>query len=281
MCQARAIGKLWPESAGMLKSTINETIVLPYNDVEAVRDTIKRNKRDIAAIILEPIMHNCGCILPKNGYLETLRELTTENDILLIFDEVITGFRHDLGGVQKIFGINPDISTFAKSMANGYPIAAICGRADIMRRSKTSKDGDVFFAGTYNAHPISLAAAKATIGELEIPEIYRRLYRLGNMMRENLSKAAQEVEMIVQVKGFGSIFITYFTNIPITKYEDIPNRELDNIRIKYRREMFENGIFMIPFRLKRNYISSSHTEKDVKKTVEEARKIFQKLKNQS
>jgi glutamate-1-semialdehyde 2,1-aminomutase len=264
----------------MLKSTINETIVLPYNDIEAVRNAIKQNKGDVAAIILEPIMHNCGCILPENGYLETLRELTTENDIFLIFDEVITGFRHDLGGVQKIFGVKPDISTFAKSMANGYPIAAICGRTDVMKRFKTSKDGDVFFAGTYNAHPISLAAAKATIGELEKPEIYRRLYRLGKMMRENLSKAAEEYGIIAQEKGFGSIFITYFTNTPITKYEDIPNGELDDIRIKYRRGMLENGIFMIPFRLKRNYISSSHTEEDVKKTVESARKIFQKLKNQ-
>jgi len=263
-------GKIWPESAGMLESTIEQIVPLPFNDIDAVENAIKKNRGEIAAMILEPIMHNVGCIMPKEGYLKALRELSDKNDILLIFDEVITGFRHALGGVQKIFGVTPDITTFAKAMANGYPIASICAREEIMKRFKTDKAGDVFFAGSYNAHPISMAAALATIEELENPKVYQHLFKLGDNLRAGLSKAVEESGLKAQVRGFGSVFTIYFSDLPINNYEELilNTQKSSDLDVSFRNLMIKKGIFLIPFSLKRNYISASHTDDDIKKTID-------------
>ena len=141
---------------------------------------------EIAAIILEPIPHNIGCVLPVPGFLEGLRDLSTIHGTGLIFDEVITGFRHGLGGYQKYAGVTPDLTTIAKSMANGYPVAALCGRADLMDRFQTNR-GDVFFAGTYNGHPVGVAAALATIQKMEDGSVHERIFRFRYLLRRRVA----------------------------------------------------------------------------------------------
>jgi len=260
------IGKPWPESAGMLQSTIDQTIVLQFNDIDAVEKAIKKHRNEIAAVILEPIMHNIGCILPKEGYLKALRELTEENDIFLIFDEIITGFRHSLGGAQKLFGITPDITTLGKAMANGYPISAVCGSEDIMNRFKNAEGGDVIFGGTFNAHQISMAACLATIKELENGKVYDYIFSLGDMLRTGLSKVIEELGLKAQVAGFGSIFIIYFTDVPVTNYKDLLTN--DNLMsLSYRKRMIDRGVLLTPTPLRRNFISASHTKEDINKTI--------------
>ena len=165
------LGRRDPHSAGMIKEVVSKTHPLTFNDLKAVEKKIRERKGKIAAVILEPILHNMGCVMPRIEFLKGLRELTEKNNIILIFDEIITGFRHSIGGYQKICGITPDVTTLGKSIANGYPLAAICGREDLMQRFKTA-GGDVFFAGTYNAHPLSTAAGIATLKELEDGSVY-------------------------------------------------------------------------------------------------------------
>jgi len=154
-----------PDSEGIPKNILESTIILPFNDLSVLEKTIRKYEDEIAAVITEPIMHgNACCTMPKEGYLKALREICDQYNVLCIFDEIVTGFRHGLGGAQRIFGIKPDITTFAKAMANGFPVAAVCGREDIM--TMFSPLGEVDFGGTYNGNPISMAAALATIREL-------------------------------------------------------------------------------------------------------------------
>lgn len=273
---ADQLGKPWPESAGTLPETIEQVIVLPFNDIDAVEKAIKKNRNEIAAVILEPIMHDVGCILPKDGFLQALRELTKENDVFLIFDEIITGFRHHIGGVQKLFGVTPDITTLGKALANGYPIAAICGKEDVMKRFKTAEGGDVYYSGTFNAHPISISACLATIAELESGKVHEHLFGLGEMMRKGLSKTIEELELKAQVRGFGSIFVTYFTDMPINDWKDLLTND-DEMFVSYRKRMIERGIFFIPLRLKRCHISASHKKEDVNKTIEVDREVLSNL----
>lgn len=270
------IGKYDLLSAGMLQTTIENVLVLPFNDLGAVEGAIKRNKGEIAAVILEPIPHNIGCLLPKQGYLEGLRELTDENDIFLIFDEVITGFRHDLGGCQKLFGVTPDITTLGKAIANGYPLSAICGKKEIMSRFNTAPGGDVFFAGTFNAHPIAMAACLATIKELEDGKVHEHISKLGDSMREGLLKIVQELGLTAYVSGFKSVFVTYFMEPPLNDYRDLLRND-EEMFVRYRKKLMENGIFMLPRNLKRNHFTASHTEDDVKKTLNVARSVLSNL----
>ena len=172
------MGKQDPGSAGMLSEAIDNTLVLPFNDIEALEATVLSQGHDIAAIILEPIPHNIGCVMPRTDFAQALRDLCDAHGIILVFDEVITGFRHGLGGYQEKLGILPDITALAKAIANGYPCAVVAGRADLMRRFSTA-GGDVFLAGTYNGHPVATSAALATIEQLEDSSVYDHIFRLG------------------------------------------------------------------------------------------------------
>ena len=183
---ASKIGCIDPLSTGSLSEVLQNTIVCGFNDLDQVEDAAKKHSGEIAAIILEPIQHNIGCVLPQGNFLRGLRELTLRHDIILIFDEIITGFRHGLGGYQKLCEVTPDLTTLGKAMANGYPIAALGGRTELMDRFNTRDGGDVFFAGTYNGHPIACAAALSTIESLEDPASYQHLFKLGDEMRHGL-----------------------------------------------------------------------------------------------
>ena len=274
---ASKIGKKDPLSAGMLQDAIDKTHVATFNNLEEVEKIIRERKGKIAAIILEPIPHNIGCVLPKREFLQGLRELTEREGIVLIFDEVITGFRHSLGGYQKICGVTPDITTLGKAIANGYPLAAICGREDFMNRFNTA-GGDVFFAGTFNAHPLSTTAGIATVEELESGEVHERIFELGDDMRKGMQEICDQLGITAYAAGFGSVFVTYFMSPPVENYTDLLKNDGDTF-VKYRRKMVEKGVFVLPMNLKRNHITASHTKQDIQRTLECARESLTELVN--
>ncbi|MCS7055276.1 MAG: aspartate aminotransferase family protein, partial [Thermoflexales bacterium] len=226
-------------SAGMLPGVVERTHILPFNDVEAINDFMERRGEDIAAVLVEVIPHNIGCVLPRPGFLQTLRDLCDKFGCLLIFDEVITGFRHGLGGYQKISGVTPDLSTFAKAMANGYPIAALVGKAQYMQRYEPG--GGVFFAGTYNGHPHSVAAALATIAELEDGRVHAHCFALAERAADGLQQIADELGIPMTVARFGSVFVPYFMEGPIVSYSDLLRN--DDVRDRwFRSQMCARGI---------------------------------------
>lgn len=273
---AERLGRRDPLSAGSFPEVVDATLVCRFNDLEDVERTIREHRGEIAALILEPIPHNIGCVLPKPGFLEGLRELTRQHDILLIFDEVVTGFRHHLGGYQKICGVIPDLTTLGKSMANGYPIAALCGRRELMDRFNTHPEGDVFFAGTYNGHPLGCAAALATIEILETQPVHERIFRLGERMRSGLREIVERLGIPATVAGFGSVFVLYFLEGPIESYADLLRNDVERF-LTYRRKLIERGIFELPLNLKRNHISFSHTEEQIEHTLQVAEDVLKEI----
>lgn len=270
------VGQKDPISAGMTPEVVDDTLVLPFNDIEELHDTIQQHGDGIAAVILEPIPHNIGAVLPRPEFLRALRDITAQKGIVLIFDEVITGWRHGLGGYQKVAGITPDLTTMGKAIANGFPLAAVCGRADIMDHGKPG--GDVFIAGTYNAHPMSVAAALATVEILERPETYPHLFGLGERMRAGLTDIVTRLGIEATVAGFGSVFVTYFMRPPVDNYTDLLRNDAAKF-VAYRKALIERGIYKLPVNLKRNHISLAHTPAMVDETLEKAeaamRTVFQ------
>jgi glutamate-1-semialdehyde 2,1-aminomutase len=264
---AAKLGHLDPISAGSLGSTLAETLICRFNDLEDVERTVKSWPDQIAAVILEPVPHNIGCVLPEPGFLEGLRAVTKREGILLVFDEVITGFRHSLGGYQKVCGVTPDLTTLGKAMANGYPISAICGKAEFMDRFTTHPGGDTFFAGTFNGHPYACAASLATIEILERPDSYEHMFRLGDRTRAELRSMTQRLDIDAVVSGFGSVFVLYFMQGPVRNYDDLLRNDAEKF-VAHRRLMMEHGVFQLPMNLKRNHISLSHTDQHIDRTLE-------------
>ncbi|MBI3694773.1 MAG: aspartate aminotransferase family protein [Acidobacteria bacterium] len=273
---AEKIGRYDPGSTGMLAEAIENTIVLTFNRIDEVEATLRREGDQVAAIILEPIPHNIGCVLPRPEFLPGLRELATQHGVILIFDEVITGFRHGLGGYQGYCGVTPDLTTVAKAMANGYPCATLCGKRELMDRFQTG-GGDVFFAGTYNGHPVGMAAPLATIEELEDGRVHRQLFANGAMMARELSGLIKKYGVKAHVAQFGSVFVVYFQEPPVETYTDLlrNDREKD---VRFRREMVERGFFLLPLALKRNNIMASHTGDELGRTLEAAEEVFKRLR---
>jgi len=270
------LGTRDPLSAGSLPEVLEQTLICSFNDLDEVEQVIRQNRNQIAAIIVEPILHNVGCVLPKQGFLEGLREITRLNGIVLIFDEIITGFRHGLGGYQKICGVVPDITTLGKAMANGYPIAAVCGKRELMDHFNTHPDGDVFLAGTCNGHAPACAAALATIEELEKEETYKHTFSLGERMRNGLTEIVNRLGVRATVTGFGSIFLTYFMEGPIASYSDLTRNDAETF-VTYRRKLIAKGVFKLPINLKRNHISASHTPEMVDRTLQASEDVLREL----
>ncbi|MBL8592682.1 MAG: aspartate aminotransferase family protein [Devosia sp.] len=274
---ADKIGKKDPGSAGQLADAIDNTIIVPFNDLAATEQAILEHPGQIAAIFMEAIPHNIGCVLPRQDFVEGLRRLCDQHGIVLVFDEVITGFRHGLGGYQSVLGVKPDISTFAKAIANGYPCAIIAGKRELMTQFSTAPGGKVFVGGTYNGHPVGSAAALATIAALEDGTIYERTFRLGDRMRAGLAEIAGRLGIEMVSAGFGSVFTPYFMSGRIERYEDLLVN--DTARdLAFRQGMCERGIFMLPMPIKRNHISAAHTDADIDRTLETAEIVMKTLR---
>ena len=237
-------------------------------------DALAHHPEGIAAIILEPLPHNIGCVPARPGFLARLRELATSYGSVLIFDEVITGFRHSLGGYQSVVGVTPDLSTFAKAMANGFPIAALAGKAELMDRFQPG--AGVTFMGTYNGHPVGVAAALATIAELEDGGVHEHAFRLTSRVADGIGQIGHELGITMTVARFGSIFVPYFMEGTIERYDDLLRNDTQR-DIWFRRTMSERGVFMMPLPLRRNCISGAHTDADIDRTLEVARDVLRAL----
>lgn len=268
------VGKRDPGSRGMLKESIDNTLVATFNDLEETRKIVHANRGEIAAIILEPIPHNVGCILPKQEFLDGLRQLCDEERIILIFDEVITGFRHAIGGYQEVCGVTPDLTTMGKAMGNGFPIAAVGGRRELMQRFNTRVGGDVFYAGTYNGHSSCVSASLATLEVLTNENVHEHIFDLGERMRKGLQAIVERHGYPCTVTGFGSVFTVYFMEPrEINNYGDLMYND-DSLYVRYRQELIKRGVFEVAKPLKRNHLSFSHTQDDIDWTLERAEEAF-------
>ena len=187
--------------------------------------------------------------------------------MLLIFDEVVTGFRHDLGGFQRLVGVMPDLTTLGKAMANGWPISAIGGRADLMELFSTTPGRPAFFAGTFNGHPAMAAGALATIQKLESEPVHEHLFGLGEKVRKGLAEIFQQLNVPAVVTGFGSVFVTYFLDGPVESYADLLRNDVD-LFTGYRRRLMHHGIFELPLNLKRSNVSYAHSAEDIDRLLE-------------
>jgi glutamate-1-semialdehyde 2,1-aminomutase len=270
---ADALDRHDPLSEGAMMDTVEATVVLPFNDIDAVEAVMHERGSEIAAIILEPIPHNVGALLPVPGFLEGLRRLCDEQGTILIFDEVVTGFRHGVGGFQAVAGIKPDLSTFGKAIANGYPIGAIGGRADLMDEFSCIPGRKVFFAGTYNGHPACVAAATATITKLLREPVHDHIFALGERARRHLAQALEDVGTPTLTTGFGSVWVTYFLEPPATTYSDLIRNDAD-LFVGYRRRQMEDGLFELPLNLKRSHATYAHSEADIDHLVESSRRAI-------
>ncbi len=274
---AEKIGHKDPASAGMLPEAIENTTVLDFNDLEATERALRTG--EYAAVILEPIPHNIGCVLPTQAFAEGLRKICDETGTVLVFDEVITGFRHGLGGYQETLGVTPDLTTLAKAIANGFPCAAIAGKREIMMQFATG-GGPVFFAGTYNGHPVGTAAASATIAELEDGKVYQHIFELGDYVRDGLTEIATRLGIPMYVAGYGSVFVPYFMDPDAgapQNYTDLLRND-GEMDAAFRLAMVERGIFMCPIAMKRNHISAAHTKADMDHTLEQAEAVLQGMR---
>lgn len=263
-------------SAGIIPEVADATLVLPFNDADAVQRALEKHPGDVAAIILEPIPHNIGAVLPAPGFLERLRDLATQHATVLIFDEVITGFRHGLGGYQQVAGVTPDLTTLGKAMANGWPISALGGKAELMDQFNTTPGRPAFFAGTFNGHPAMAAAALATIKKLETEPVHEHVFRLGERIRAGLREVLPEFGIPTVVSGFGSVFVTYFVDGPVQRYDDLLANDVD-LFTGYRRAQMADGIFELPLNLKRSHVSYAHTDADVDRLLEATRRALRTL----
>lgn len=257
---ADKVGHHDPMSTGMMPETVASTAVVPFNDLEATEAVLRDG--DVAAIIVEPIPHNIGAVPPHDDFLPGLRSLCDTYGTLLVLDEVITGFRHGLGGFQKIADVTPDLTTLGKAMGNGYPIGAVGGRADLMDEFSTTPGRPVFFAGTYNGHPACVAAAIATIGKLASEPVHDHVFGLGERARAGLTHLFASLDQPAHVSGFGSVFLTYFMEGPVNDYSDLLRNDVE-LFTKIRLAAMSHGIFELPLNLKRSHFSYAHTEDDV------------------
>ncbi len=259
------LGRRDPLSQGVLAEVTDATIVCRFNDAADVERALREH--DVAAVILEPIPHNIGAVLPQPGFLERLRELCDEHGTVLIFDEVITGFRHGLGGYQSICGVNPDLTTLGKAMGNGWPISALGGRAELMELFSTTPGRPAFFAGTFNGHPPTAAAALATIDKLEREHVHDHVFALGERTRAGLRELYAQAGVPVVVSGFGSVFVTYFLEGEVMSYDDLLANDVE-LFVGVRRELMRHGIFELPLNLKRSHLSFAHSDEDVDRLLE-------------
>ncbi|MDB6056523.1 MAG: pyridoxal phosphate-dependent transferase [Verrucomicrobiales bacterium] len=263
-----------PDSAGVPAAFTQHTIVLPYNDEDAVTAAFKANPNQIAGIIVEPVPGNAGLYVPKPGYLEFLRKSTQENGALLIFDEVMTGFRLARGGAQERFGITPDLSTFGKIIGGGLPVGAFGGRAEIM--DCLAPLGPVYQAGTLSGNPLAMAAGIATLEELAASNAYQTLEHLGAILEAEMKNAAISAGVPVQFNRVGSMFCGYFTSEPVHNLADA--MKSDRVRFaKYFHGMLNEGVYFAPSQFEAGFISAAHSEKDIEHTVRSATKVLKTL----
>jgi glutamate-1-semialdehyde 2,1-aminomutase len=259
-----------PNSLGIPEETTENTLILPFNNVEKFEQTIRHERNKIAAVIMEPVIGNAGVILPKNEYLEKIRELTEENEIVLIFDEVITGFRMAFGGAQEYYRVIPDMVTLGKIMGGGFPMAAFGGREEIMQMVAPS--GKVYQAGTFCGNPISVAAGLAALKTIRMggDSFYQELESKRRMICDAIQDLARDANFPVKVNGIASMFQVFFAKSEVYDYESAKKADKTKF-MDYHRKLLEKGVFLPPSQFETCFISIAHSKADIDRTVEAIR----------
>jgi glutamate-1-semialdehyde 2,1-aminomutase len=264
-----------PDSPGVPKSYAKNTITLPFNDIRALSTVIRQDWKSIACVITEPVIGNIGCVLPKSGFLETLRKLTKEYGIVLIFDEVMTGFRLSYGGAQEYYGIRPDMTCLGKVIGGGLPVGAYGGRKEIM--SMVSPEGPVYQAGTLSGNPLAMTAGIETLRILSAKSVYNNLERHAEMLERGLVDAAKKAGVSTMFYRAGTMFCSYFTGTHVVDYATAKSADTKKFS-KFFSLMLESGVYMAPSQFEAGFISLAHTEQDIEKTVRAAYRSFLKVK---
>ena len=267
-----------PTSPGIPEDFAKHTITVPFNDIDALKKVIDEVGDDVAAVIMEPVMANAGLIIPEPGFLEKVRELTAEKGIVLIFDEVITGFRLSLGGAQEYFGITPDLSCFGKIIGGGLPVGAFGGKAEIM--DYLAPEGPVYQAGTLSGNPLAMVAGIRTLRELQKPGVYDELRKKTEKLSEGLKEAAKSAGIYDKLcfKQIESISIVYFTPVDVKNYKDALTSNTEAYA-KFFRKMLEQGVYLAPSQFEVAFMSTAHTDEDIEKTVKAAEVAFKEVSN--
>ena len=261
-----------PGSAGVPEEFTQFTLALPFNDVDALEQAFKKFHNQIAAVIVEPVVGNMGCVPPARGYLEALRILTTQDKALLIFDEVMTGFRLAFGGAQELYAIHPDLTTMGKIIGGGLPVGAYGGPSEIM--DLVAPLGPMYQAGTLSGNPLAMAAGYATLRHLrEHKDIYTKLDKLAAEVVAGVSAAAKDAGVTMCHNRVGSMFTWFFTPGPVTDWSSAAKSDTEAFG-RFFRAMLENGIYVPPSQFEAAFISAAHTAQDVQQTIAAARQAF-------
>lgn len=264
-------------SPGILPAVVENTCILPANDAAVLERYLARHGRDISAIIIEPIMQGMGCVPLDPDYPQLLRELCSRYGVVLIFDEIQTGFRHDLGGAQKLLGVTPDLATFGKAMANGFVISALAGRREIM--SMLQPEGPVHFPGTFNANVLVVHVVLKVLQILRRDEngIHRHMFALGRMLADGIYDAIRRHGVKARIQSFGSVWALYFTDQPVRNYRDLllqSSGRFAALREAYRDHLLRHGIFANAHPGNRAFLSAAHTEEDIARIIEATAGFF-------
>jgi glutamate-1-semialdehyde 2,1-aminomutase len=260
-----------PDSAGIPAALASLTLALPFNDADAVKAAFAMNKGEIAAVIVEPIPANAGLIPPEPGYLETLRELCTASGTLLIFDEVMTGFRLGRGGAQELLGVRPDLSCFGKVIGGGLPVGAVGGRAEIM--DFFAPVGPVYQAGTLSGNPLAMAAGLAQLKTLAKENIYAKLEELGREMEAETRAALKAEKLDYSFYRYGSMFCLFFTEKPVRNWSDARNSDLPRFA-RFFHALLDRGVYIAPSQFETGFLSAAHTPEDVATTARALREAL-------
>jgi len=263
-----------PSSPGVPAAVTADTLVAPYNNVEAVEQLFKDFASDIAAVIVEPIAGNMGVVLPQPGFLECLRSLTRQYRALLIFDEVITGFRVAYGGAQQLYKITPDLTCLGKIIGGGLPVGAYGGRRDIMEMVAPS--GPVYQAGTLAGNPLAMTAGIETITILKESSAYEELEKKSSLLEKGIIKAANKTGVDIQLPRIGSMFTIFFTKDPVTDYETATRADTA-LYARFFHQMLSQGVYFPPSQFEAAFLSAAHTHKDIQSTIDAAEKAFTSL----
>jgi glutamate-1-semialdehyde 2,1-aminomutase len=267
-----------PSGPGVPAELADTLIVLTWNDPEGFAAVMAERGDKVAAVITEPVVFNTGCILPEPGYLELLRELTAQHGALLIFDEVITGFRFARGGAQEYFGVLPDLTTMAKGLGGGFPVAAIGGSREVM---SIIADGRYSHSGTYNANVVACAAVSATMDLLAEPGLYERQRALGERLMAGLRSLAAQAGLAVIVTGLGTVFQVWFSQRPIRNWREAERYADEGLFTRWWQEMLLRGVLFHPSQYENLFVSLVHTDEDVDATLDAAGESFEVISGAS
>ena len=260
-----------PDSAGVPESLAKETIVLPYNDEEAVAEALSQNKEEVAAVIIEPFPANCGLILPNPGYLERLRSLCSEHKTLLIFDEVMTGFRLGIGGVQERTGITPDLTAMGKIIGGGLPVGALGGKTAIM--DHLAPLGPVYQAGTLSGNPLAMTAGIKTLELLKQPGSYERLEAMTSRLIAGIMDGARSAGLPITGGSVSAMFGFFLCEGPVRNFEEAKAADAERFG-KVHRAMLERGIYLAPSAFEAGFTSLAHSDEDIDTTIAAFRECF-------